>query len=69
MNKIRLLFLGFVPIFLSAQIRWEQISSLDSQIEMPNGGNRQTYSVVADFNSDGINDFAMVAKQYRKANS
>ena len=51
--------LCFCPTILLGQIRWEKFSSLAGDMDMPNGGNQQTCCVVADFNGDGINDFAI----------
>lgn len=47
------------PAILLSQTKWERISSLAGEIEMPNGGNQQTCCVVADFNGDGVNDFVI----------
>jgi hypothetical protein len=51
--------LGCFPLGLMAQVQWQHFSSLNHDLEAPNGGNQQTCSVVADFNNDGINDFVI----------
>ncbi|RHJ82901.1 VCBS repeat-containing protein [Parabacteroides sp. AM08-6] len=48
----------FILLFiqLQAQTTWKLVSSLNGDIDMPNGGNQQTCSVVADFDNDGHPD-------------
>lgn len=41
----------------SESINWRLISSEANEIEVPNSGNQQTASLVADVDQDGINDF------------
>lgn len=59
MKYTALFFICVCPSIFFGQTKWEKISSLNGDIEMPNGGNQQTSCVVADFNNDGINDFAI----------
>jgi hypothetical protein len=61
--KRYLLLPGFIFILthIMAQetINWVRISSKTGGIEVPNQGLQQTSTVVADFDNDGINDFAV----------
>jgi hypothetical protein len=61
--KRYLLLLGFIFILtdIKAQetVNWVRISSKTGGIEVPNRGLQQTSTVVADFDNDGINDFAV----------
>jgi hypothetical protein len=60
---IRLLLLYLIVTLLtytvSAQVKWEHISSKTGAIEVPNAGKQQTSAAVADFDKDGINDFCI----------
>lgn len=60
---IRLFLFSIVLFFfccnLSAQIKWEHLSSKTGAIEVPNRGKEQTSCAVADFDNDGINDFCI----------
>ena len=49
------------------QVTWVHISSKNSQLEAPNTGAEQTSAVVADFNNDGINDFAISERTHAPA--
>lgn len=51
--------MGALPAVAQPAINWVHISSKNGGIEAPNTGNEQTASVVADFDNDGINDFAI----------
>jgi hypothetical protein len=42
-----------------ASVSWTHITSKNGGIEIPNPGKEQTSAVVADFDNDGINDFAI----------
>ena len=65
MEKLKLLLtMCLLGLFGHAQaqqnpINWVLISSKTGGIETPNGGGQQTSTAVADFDNDGINDFAV----------
>ncbi|UCG57778.1 MAG: hypothetical protein JSU70_23300, partial [Phycisphaerales bacterium] len=54
------LLLLAAPAFGST--KWQHLSSKTGDLEAPNPGKQQTSSVVADFDSDGINDFAVTER-------
>jgi len=51
----------------SKKITFRHISSANGQIDVPNNGNEQTSAVVADFNNDAINDFAISERTHAPA--
>ncbi len=46
-------------VIQSVQVCWTHLSGKNGDIEAPNRGNEQASSVVADFDNDRINDFAI----------
>jgi hypothetical protein len=51
--------LSMVPLRGQPTLSWTHITSKNGDIEVPNQGKEQTSAVVADFDNDGINDFAI----------
>jgi hypothetical protein len=44
------------------EVNWEHLSSKNGDIEVPNQGNQQTATLVADLDRDGINDFVITER-------
>jgi hypothetical protein len=54
-----IVLLGFVSLASAGEINWVRKSSTTGDLPVPNRGNQQTCNVVADFNNDGVADFAI----------
>lgn len=57
-----LLIFAWVYGFAQPQVNWVHLSSKKGDLEAPNEGEQQTSAVIADFNNDGINDFAITER-------
>ena len=42
---------------LKREFKWKHLSSVNGDIEVPNGGDQQTAALIADMDNDGINEF------------
>ena len=51
--------MNLYPLCGQQAVAWTHLSSKKGDIEIPNQGKEQTSAVVADFDGDGINDFAI----------
>lgn len=57
--SVTILLVAGSPSSLAADIAWQRMSSTTGDLPPPNTGDQQTCNVVADFNGDGVADFAI----------
>ncbi|MFZ5833634.1 MAG: FG-GAP repeat domain-containing protein [Planctomycetota bacterium] len=54
-----ILLAATASLALAAEPSWQRMSSTTGELPVPNQGDQQTCCVVADFDGDGVNDFAV----------